>query len=66
MEQVCAEVLAGIHHVHAQGSTLMEQLFDLIVFGDLLTLEAAFEAGVDPGPVPILNDIKAELARTTL
>jgi len=40
---------------------VLAQLFDLIAIGDFVTLELAVQSGVDPGPVPVLDYIKASL-----
>jgi hypothetical protein len=40
----------------------MAQLFDLIVQGDFVTLELAVQSGVDPGPIPVLDGIKAAMS----
>ena len=61
--EICDEIVADVHQVHAEGETLMAQLFDLILFGDYVSLELAVQSGVDPGPVPVLDRIKAELAK---
>lgn len=58
-----AEAVAEIFTVQAEGSTDLAQLMDLIVFGDLLSLWMAVEAGVDPGPVPILMELKDYLVQ---
>ena len=36
--------------------------FDLVIQGDFVSLHLAAEAGVDPGPIPVLTDLKAALA----
>lgn len=61
--EICDEIVADVHQIHAEGDTLMAQLFDLILYGDYVSLELAVQSGVDPGPVPVLDRIKAELAR---
>ena len=53
--------LQDVHSVEAEGDTPLAQLFDLILFGDFATLELALQTGVDPGPVAILDEIKARL-----
>lgn len=63
IEEICEEVVVGIHTVRAEGDGPFAQLMDLVLFGDLVTLHAAVQAGVDPGPIPLLDDIKARLAR---
>ncbi|MFZ4668700.1 MAG: bifunctional phosphoglucose/phosphomannose isomerase [Microthrixaceae bacterium] len=57
----CDEVVAGIHSVTAQGDTPLAELFDLVLLGDLVTLHMAFNEGVDPGPVDILDQLKGWL-----
>ncbi|MGH9118678.1 MAG: bifunctional phosphoglucose/phosphomannose isomerase [Acidimicrobiales bacterium] len=58
------EVVASVEEVRAEGEGMLAQLFDLIIFGDFTTLWMAFQEGIDPGPVPVLDSIKAALART--
>lgn len=57
------EVVADVIEVRAEGEGRLAQLLDLVLVGDLVTLQMAFDAGVDPGPVPVLDDIKARLAQ---
>jgi glucose/mannose-6-phosphate isomerase len=56
------EVVAGIYSVHAEGEGALAQLFDLVLYGDLVTIEMAALAGVDPGPIPALDDLKRRLS----
>jgi glucose/mannose-6-phosphate isomerase len=58
----CEEVVAAVHEVRAEGEGDLAQLFDLILFGDFLSLHLAYQAGVDPGPIPVLQEIKRRLA----
>ncbi len=62
--EACDEVVAAIHSVQAQGDGPLAQLFDLIFFGDMVTLHMAQDEGLDPGPVPILDDFKARLRQS--
>ena len=55
------EVVDDIDVVWAAGEGALAQLLDLILFGDFVTLHAAAQEGLDPGPVPILDEIKAAL-----
>ncbi|MDQ2726551.1 MAG: bifunctional phosphoglucose/phosphomannose isomerase [Actinomycetota bacterium] len=55
------EVLADVIEVRAEGDGDLAQLFDLILFGDYTSLWMAAQAGVDPGPVPALVELKAQL-----
>jgi glucose/mannose-6-phosphate isomerase len=61
VEEISSEVVEAIHTVEAQGDGPFAQLMDLVLQGDAVTLHAAALAGVDPGPIPILDDIKARL-----
>ena len=56
------EVVHAILDVEAEGEGALAQLFDLIIQGDFVSLHLAAEAGVDPGPIPVLTDLKAALA----
>ncbi len=61
--EVMGEVVAGIEEVRAQGEGDLAQLFDLALFGDFVSLYMADQEGIDPGPVPVLGEIKARLRR---
>ena len=60
--EVIREVMAGIEVIEAEGEGELAQLFDRIIQGDFTTLHMADRAGVDPGPIPILDQLKTELA----
>ena len=49
--------------IEAEGEGALAQLLDLVIQGDFVSLHLAAEAGVDPGPIPVLTDLKAALAR---
>lgn len=55
------EVVGGIEEVRAEGEGDLAQLLDLILFGDFVSLHLAYQEGVDPGPVPVLADLKTRL-----
>ena len=57
------EVVHAVTEIRAEGEGALAQLFDLIIQGDFVSLHMAAEAGVDPGPIPVLLDLKAALAR---
>jgi glucose/mannose-6-phosphate isomerase len=59
--EICDEVVADIHTVKAEGADPLTQLLDLIMMGDFVSLELAAQSEVDPGPVPILDQIKTAL-----
>jgi glucose/mannose-6-phosphate isomerase len=56
------EVVADVDTVVAEGEGPLAQLLDLVLFGDFVSLHRAAQEGLDPGPVPILDEIKAALA----
>ncbi len=49
--------------VEADGDGPLAQFFDLALTGDVWSLHLAFNEGVDPGPIPVLMDLKAALAQ---
>ena len=56
------EVMAGVEEVWAEGEGELAQLLDLILVGDFVSLHMAAHEGIDPGPIPVLEDIKAALS----
>lgn len=60
--ELCDEVLADVVEVRAKGAGPLAQLFDLVHLGDLVTLQMAANESIDPGPVPVLDEIKLRLA----
>jgi glucose/mannose-6-phosphate isomerase len=54
-----AEVISG------SGDSRIERLFSLVFLGDLMSLYLAALRGVDPSPVPIIEDLKDSLGRPT-
>lgn len=61
--EALGEVVGGVDEVVAEGEGPLAQLFDLILTGDAASLHLAFDAGVDPGPIPVLEDLKHALAQ---
>jgi len=59
--QMVDEVVAGIAQVEARGDGQLAQLLDLILVGDLVSLQLALNEGIDPGPAPALDEIKTAL-----
>jgi glucose/mannose-6-phosphate isomerase len=57
------EVVASVEEVHAEGDGPLAQLLDLMFFGTVTSLELAAQEGVDPGPVPVLDEIKEAMSR---
>jgi glucose/mannose-6-phosphate isomerase len=48
--------------VETRGQTTIERVLSLVLLGDLVSLYLAVLRGVDPGPVEVLERLKAELA----
>lgn len=57
-DAVTVERVAGI------GETAFERIFSLVLLGDLVSLYLAVQRGVDPGPVDVLETLKAELSES--
>lgn len=60
---ILREVVADIVEVRAQGEGDLAQLLDLVLIGDFVSLHLAAREGVDPGPVPVLEELKDRLRR---
>lgn len=52
------EVMNDILSVQASGEGPVAQLFDLVLVGDMVSLEMAASEGLDPGPVPLTHDLR--------
>jgi hypothetical protein len=55
------EVVASVLEIRAEGIGRLAQLFDLIAIGDFVSLFIAAREGIDPGPIPILDDLEQRL-----
>jgi glucose/mannose-6-phosphate isomerase len=62
VEEIMREVMAGIETVEAEGEGELAQLFDLMIYGTFTALHMAEHAGIDPGPIPIMDQLKRDLA----
>jgi len=60
--EMLREVVAGVVEIRAAGEGDLAQLLDLALVGDVVSLLLAGHEGVDPGPVPAVDDVKAALA----
>lgn len=58
LDSMLLECVAGIETVQAEGDGALAQLFDLMLVGDVVSLELAAIAGVDPGPVPAVAALR--------
>ncbi|NNE96677.1 MAG: SIS domain-containing protein [Acidimicrobiales bacterium] len=61
VEEKTLEVMNDIVSVEAAGEGPVAQLLDLVMVGDMVSLELAAVEGLDPGPLPIVDDLKAWL-----
>jgi glucose/mannose-6-phosphate isomerase len=61
-ESIATSGQHGVATIQAQGDTPLAQLFDLILFGDQMSLELAALRGQDPGPIDVLTELKHLLA----
>lgn len=61
VREVQEEVVADVVEVKAEGDSPLTQLFDLVAFGDFVSLFMAAREGLDPGPVPALDELKRRL-----
>ena len=61
VEEVLVEVVGAVHVVEAAGEGLLAQLFDLELIGQFVSLHAAVEQSIDPGPVPIVSEIASRV-----
>lgn len=59
--EITDETVAGVHEIEARGDGPLAQFFDLALMGDLVSVHMALAEGVDPGPVPVLDELKARL-----
>jgi glucose/mannose-6-phosphate isomerase len=61
VSQATDEVMAGIVEVKAEGDDDLARFVDLTLFGDVVSLYLAEREGVDPGPVPTVDEALGEV-----
>ena len=61
IDDILDEVVGAVHTVTAEGDGMLAQLLDLMLVGDFVSLYAAAEQELDPGPVPILAELEARV-----
>ena len=59
VREATEEVMADILDVWAEGEDDLGRFFDLALLGELVSLEMAAREGVDPGPVPAVEEAHA-------
>ena len=62
VNELVGEAVASVIEVRASGSGPLAQLFDLFLIGDFVSLHVAAREGIDPGPVPVLVEVKRSIA----
>jgi len=60
--ELTSEALAGVVDVEAAGEGALARFFDLVMIGDFVSLHLAAREGIDPGPVPALEELKSRLS----
>jgi glucose/mannose-6-phosphate isomerase len=63
VEEVLREVVADVIEVRASGEGDLAQLLDLALIGDFVSLHLAGNEGIDPGPIPVLDEMKQQLRK---
>jgi glucose/mannose-6-phosphate isomerase len=61
-ERLIAPNAAASFHLETRGETTIERVISLVLLGDLVSIYLAALRGVDPGPVPLIEQLKSELA----
>ncbi|MGO9488088.1 MAG: bifunctional phosphoglucose/phosphomannose isomerase [Solirubrobacteraceae bacterium] len=62
-EQMIAGSAVSSFRLETRGQTAIERVLSLVLLGDLVSIYLATLRGVDPGPVKVLDELKAELAK---
>jgi len=61
-KRLIAPNAAASFHLETRGQTTIERVISLVLLGDLVSIYLATLRGVDPGPVQLIEQLKAELA----
>jgi glucose/mannose-6-phosphate isomerase len=62
-ERMIAGNAAASFRLETRGQTSIERVISLVLLGDLVSIYLAALRGVDPGPVPVLDELKDALAQ---
>jgi glucose/mannose-6-phosphate isomerase len=62
-EQMIAGNAAASFRLETRGQTSIERVVSLVLLGDLVSIYLAVLHGIDPGPVKVLDELKAALAK---
>lgn len=60
-ERLIAPHAVGCHRIETRGQTTIERVISLVLLGDLISIYLAALRGVDPGPVQMIEQLKAKL-----
>lgn len=63
VSELVREAVGDVVTVWGEGESSLACFFDLVAVGDVASLHLAGREGIDPGPVPILTELKDELRR---
>ncbi len=61
LAEAVGEAVGDVVTVFGEGSCELAAFFDLVAIGDAVSLHLAAREGIDPGPVPMLTEIKRRL-----
>jgi len=62
-ERLIADNAAVSYRLETRGETAIERVLSLVLLGDLVSIYLAALRGVDPGPVKVIDELKAALAK---
>src|SRR4029077_20635121 len=62
-ERVIVGNAAASFRLETRGQTTIDRVISLVLLGDLVSIYLAALLGVDPGPVTVIEDLKAALAK---
>jgi glucose/mannose-6-phosphate isomerase len=61
-ERLIADNAVASFRIQTRGETAIERVISLVLLGDLVSIYLAALRGVDPGPVRVIDELKAALA----
>ena len=60
-DRIIAPYAAATMRLQSRGESAFERVVSLVLLGDLVSLYVAILRGIDPGPVPAIDELKAAL-----
>ncbi len=61
--RIIGRTAGAVHQVKSQGTSRLARMFSLIHLGDWVSYYLAVMNGVDPSPVPVIENLKKQLAK---